>query len=122
MWPATLEPTIGGCRVLAATRYSRRRRAGWPSSERLRRSLLNAPGRQDHPPPTATLAEVQLENRQLYPTFLLPEALRLLDRRACLEACGGGQAKIDAWEAVGVRVGRTPTQVAEIAMEILGRG
>ena len=33
---------------------------------------------------------------------------------------GGGQAKIDALEAVGVRVGRTPTQVAEIAMEILG--
>jgi hypothetical protein len=34
---------------------------------------------------------------------------------------GGGQAKIDALEAVGVRVGRTPTQVATIAMEILGR-
>ncbi|HEX8121284.1 MAG TPA: succinate--CoA ligase subunit alpha [Solirubrobacteraceae bacterium] len=33
---------------------------------------------------------------------------------------GGGQAKVDALEAVGVRVGRTPTQVAEIAMEILG--
>ena len=33
---------------------------------------------------------------------------------------GGGQAKIDALEAVGVRVGRTPTQVAVIAMEILG--
>ncbi|MEA2223452.1 MAG: succinyl-CoA synthetase alpha subunit, partial [Solirubrobacteraceae bacterium] len=33
---------------------------------------------------------------------------------------GGGQAKIDALESVGVRVGRTPTQVAEIAMEILG--
>ena len=32
---------------------------------------------------------------------------------------GGGQAKIDALEAVGVRVGRTPTQVAEIAVEIL---
>ena len=33
---------------------------------------------------------------------------------------GGGQAKIDALEAVGVRVGRTPTQVAVIAGEILG--
>jgi succinyl-CoA synthetase alpha subunit len=33
---------------------------------------------------------------------------------------GGGQAKVDALEAVGVRVGRTPTQVAAIAMEILG--
>ena len=33
---------------------------------------------------------------------------------------GGGQAKVDALEAVGVRVGRTPTQVAVIAMEILG--
>ena len=33
---------------------------------------------------------------------------------------GGGQAKIDALESVGVRVGRTPTQVAVIAMEILG--
>ena len=32
---------------------------------------------------------------------------------------GGGQAKIDALEGVGVRVGRTPTQVAEIAVEIL---
>ena len=33
---------------------------------------------------------------------------------------GGGQAKVDALESVGVRVGRTPTQVAGIAMEILG--
>ncbi|MEJ7825068.1 MAG: succinate--CoA ligase subunit alpha [Solirubrobacteraceae bacterium] len=33
---------------------------------------------------------------------------------------GGGQAKVDALEGVGVRVGRTPTQVAAIAMEILG--
>ena len=32
---------------------------------------------------------------------------------------GVGQAKIDALEVLGVRVGRTPTQVAEIAMEIL---
>jgi succinyl-CoA synthetase alpha subunit len=32
---------------------------------------------------------------------------------------GGGQAKVDALESVGVRVGRTPTQVAAIAMEIL---
>ena len=33
---------------------------------------------------------------------------------------GGGQATIDALEAVGVRAGRTLTQVAEIAIEILG--
>jgi succinyl-CoA synthetase alpha subunit len=33
---------------------------------------------------------------------------------------GGAPAKIAALEAVGVRVGRTPTQVAGIAMEILG--
>ena len=33
---------------------------------------------------------------------------------------GGAQAKIEALEARGVRVGRTPTQVAEIAVEILG--
>ena len=33
---------------------------------------------------------------------------------------GGALAKIAALEAVGVRVGRTPTQVAQIAMEILG--
>jgi len=32
---------------------------------------------------------------------------------------GGGQAKVDALEAVGVRVGLTPTQVAEIAVEVL---
>jgi succinyl-CoA synthetase alpha subunit len=35
---------------------------------------------------------------------------------------GGGRAKVEALERVGVRVGRTPTQVATIAMEILGRG
>jgi succinyl-CoA synthetase alpha subunit len=33
---------------------------------------------------------------------------------------GGGQAKIDALEAVGIRVGRTPTEVAAIAVEVLG--
>jgi succinyl-CoA synthetase alpha subunit len=33
---------------------------------------------------------------------------------------GGALAKIAALEAVGVRVGRTPTKVAAIAMEILG--
>jgi succinyl-CoA synthetase alpha subunit len=33
---------------------------------------------------------------------------------------GGAQAKIEALESRGVRVGRTPTQVAEIAVEILG--
>ena len=33
---------------------------------------------------------------------------------------GGAPAKIAALEAVGVRVGRTPTQVAAIAMEVLG--
>jgi succinyl-CoA synthetase alpha subunit len=32
---------------------------------------------------------------------------------------GGAQAKIEALESRGVRVGRTPTQVAEIAVEIL---
>jgi len=34
---------------------------------------------------------------------------------------GTAAAKAEALEAVGVRVGRTPTQVAEIAIEILGR-
>ncbi len=34
---------------------------------------------------------------------------------------GTAAAKAEALEAVGVRVGRTPTQVAEIAMETLGR-
>jgi succinyl-CoA synthetase alpha subunit len=33
---------------------------------------------------------------------------------------GGAAAKIAALEAVGVRVGKTPTKVAQIAMEILG--
>ena len=33
---------------------------------------------------------------------------------------GGAAAKIAALEAVGVRVGKTPTKVAHIAMEILG--
>jgi succinyl-CoA synthetase alpha subunit len=35
-------------------------------------------------------------------------------------SAGSAQAKIEALEAKGVRVGRTPTQVAEIAVEILG--
>jgi succinyl-CoA synthetase alpha subunit len=33
---------------------------------------------------------------------------------------GGAAAKAAALEAKGVRVGRTPTEVAQIAMEILG--
>ncbi len=33
---------------------------------------------------------------------------------------GTAQAKAEALEAKGVRVGRTPTQVADIAVEILG--
>jgi succinyl-CoA synthetase alpha subunit len=33
---------------------------------------------------------------------------------------GGAQAKIEALESRGVRVGRTPTQVADVAVEILG--
>ena len=33
---------------------------------------------------------------------------------------GGGQAKVDALETAGVRVARSPTQVAKIAIEILG--
>ncbi|MBA2450943.1 MAG: succinate--CoA ligase subunit alpha [Chloroflexi bacterium] len=33
---------------------------------------------------------------------------------------GGAQAKIEALEGKGVRVGRTPTEVADIAVEILG--
>ena len=33
---------------------------------------------------------------------------------------GGAEAKKEALEAKGVRVGRTPTEVAEIAMSLLG--
>jgi succinyl-CoA synthetase alpha subunit len=33
---------------------------------------------------------------------------------------GGGRAKVEALEAVGVRVGHTPTEVAAIAVEVLG--
>ncbi|HEY1538548.1 MAG TPA: succinate--CoA ligase subunit alpha [Solirubrobacteraceae bacterium] len=33
---------------------------------------------------------------------------------------GGGRAKVQALEAVGVRVGHTPTEVAAIAVEVLG--
>jgi len=36
-------------------------------------------------------------------------------------SAGGAEAKAAALEAQGVRVGRTPTEVSEIAMEILGR-
>src|SRR5205807_7747717 len=35
---------------------------------------------------------------------------------------GTGAAKAEALEAKGVRVGRTPTQVAELAMSLLGNG
>jgi succinyl-CoA synthetase alpha subunit len=35
---------------------------------------------------------------------------------------GTAQAKAEALEAQGVRVGRTPTAVAELAVEILGAG
>jgi succinyl-CoA synthetase alpha subunit len=34
---------------------------------------------------------------------------------------GTAAAKAEALESKGVRVGRTPTEVADIAMEILGR-
>jgi succinyl-CoA synthetase alpha subunit len=33
---------------------------------------------------------------------------------------GTAQAKAEALESQGVRVGRTPTEVAEVAVEILG--
>jgi succinyl-CoA synthetase alpha subunit len=35
---------------------------------------------------------------------------------------GTAAAKAEALEAKGVRVGRTPTQVAELAMSLLGNG
>lgn len=34
---------------------------------------------------------------------------------------GGGEAKLDALACVGVRVGRRPTQVAQIAVKSLRR-
>jgi succinyl-CoA synthetase alpha subunit len=34
---------------------------------------------------------------------------------------GTARAKAEALESKGVRVGRTPTETAEIAMEILGK-
>ena len=52
-----------------------------------------------------------------------------LDRRVFIASLGGAaavnlmdsEAKADALEARGVRVGRTPTETAEIAVEVLGR-
>jgi succinyl-CoA synthetase alpha subunit len=35
-------------------------------------------------------------------------------------SAGTAKAKAEALEAAGVRVGRTPTQTAEIAMELIG--
>ena len=35
-------------------------------------------------------------------------------------SAGTAQAKAEALEASGVRVGRTPTEVSDIAVEILG--
>ncbi len=54
--------------------------------------------------------------------FTAPEGKTMGHAGAIVSGSAGtAAAKAEALEAVGVRVGRTPTQVAEIAMEILGR-
>ena len=54
--------------------------------------------------------------------FTAPEGKTMGHAGAIVSGSAGtAAAKADALEAVGVRVGRTPTQVAEIAMETLGR-
>jgi succinyl-CoA synthetase alpha subunit len=54
--------------------------------------------------------------------FTAPEGKTMGHAGAIVSGSAGtAAAKAEALEAVGVRVGRTPTQVAEIAMAILGR-
>jgi succinyl-CoA synthetase alpha subunit len=54
--------------------------------------------------------------------FTAPEGKTMGHAGAIVSGSAGtAAAKAEALEAVGVKVGRTPTQVAEIAMEILGR-
>ena len=54
--------------------------------------------------------------------FTAPEGKTMGHAGAIVSGSAGtAAAKAEALEAVGVRVGRTPTQVAEIAMETLGR-
>ncbi len=54
--------------------------------------------------------------------FTAPEGKTMGHAGAIVSGSAGtATAKAEALEAVGVRVGRTPTQVAEIAMETLGR-
>ncbi|MCW3041003.1 MAG: sucD, partial [Solirubrobacterales bacterium] len=54
--------------------------------------------------------------------FTAPEGKTMGHAGAIVSGSAGtAAAKAEALEAVGVQVGRTPTQVAKIAMEILGR-
>ncbi len=54
--------------------------------------------------------------------FTAPEGKTMGHAGAIVSGSAGtAAAKAEALEAVGVRVGRTPTQVAEIAIEILGK-
>ncbi len=54
--------------------------------------------------------------------FTAPEGKTMGHAGAIVSGTAGtAAAKAEALEAVGVRVGRTPTQVAKIAMEILGK-
>ena len=54
--------------------------------------------------------------------FTAPEGKTMGHAGAIVSGSAGtAVAKAEALEAVGVQVGRTPTQVAEIAMELLGR-
>ena len=46
--------------------------------------------------------------------------LGLIAAALSLFSAGTAQAKADALEAKGVRVGRTPTEVAQVAAEIAG--
>lgn len=53
--------------------------------------------------------------------FTAPEGKQMGHAGAIVSGSAGtAKAKAEALEAAGIRVGRTPTQTAEIAMEILG--
>jgi succinyl-CoA synthetase alpha subunit len=54
--------------------------------------------------------------------FTAPEGKTMGHAGAIVSGTAGtARAKAEALEAKGVRVGRTPTETAEIAMEILGK-
>ena len=68
-----------------------------------------------------TLNELERRLRELQAELTAPPGKTMGHAGAIVSgSSGSAAAKIEALESKGVRVGRTPTAVAEIAVEILG--